>query len=55
MPLWWAEDIAPVRAISLPKIAFSNVDLPTPELPDRRVTLPSKIEAIGEEVRRFMV
>jgi hypothetical protein len=34
--------------MSLPKIAFNNVDLPTPELPERRVTLPSKIEAIGD-------
>mgnify|MGYP003289082834 CR=1 FL=1 len=35
IPLWCADEMAPVRAISLPKMAFNNVDLPTPELPEK--------------------
>ena len=49
MPLWCAEEIAPVRAISLPKIALSNVDLPTPEFPDNRVTRLWKMSYRGDE------
>ena len=53
IPLWCAEDMAPVRATSLPKMAFKRVDLPTPELPDSRVMRSWKISTISELFNAF--
>ena len=37
IPLWCADEMAPVRAMALPRMALSRVDLPTPELPESNV------------------
>ncbi len=48
MPLWWDEDMLPVRAFAPGRRVFMMVLLPTPELPERSDILPERSERRGE-------